>query len=132
MLQDLGTEITVAVDGRAALAAIREQPVDLVLMDCQMPEMDGYTATEQIRIQERAGDRRVPIVALTANAMVGDRERCLQVGMDDYLAKPFTQAELAGGRRALARRRLVRYSSRERGTTTMPVSEHSTRPSLTA
>ncbi len=69
---------------------------DLVLMDCQMPELDGFAATSEIRRRERdRGGRRLPVLALTANAMEGDRERCLDAGMDDYLSKPFTRDRLA-------------------------------------
>jgi CheY-like chemotaxis protein len=84
------------------LAAFRAGDFDLVLMDCQMPEMDGFEATAAIRTHEAGCPRirgngvaaRVPVVALTANAMAGDRERCIAAGMDDYLAKPFTQEQL--------------------------------------
>ena len=71
---------------------LAEAPYDLVLMDCQMPVMDGFTATRRIR--EGAHQDGIPIVALTAKAMRGDRERCLTVGMDDFLAKPFTLEQL--------------------------------------
>jgi CheY-like chemotaxis protein len=85
----------VAENGHQALAAIRRGAPEVILMDCQMPEMDGFTATAEIRRREsRVGSERIPIIALTAHAMVEDRERCLTAGMDDYLCKPFTPYEL--------------------------------------
>ena len=96
MLEKLGYQVDVAVDGLEALEACRRQDYGMVLMDIQMPEMDGLTATHQIRLFEQAqGKARVPIVALTADAMRGDRERCLAAGMDDYLSKPFKVAQLS-------------------------------------
>ncbi|MFN8588533.1 MAG: response regulator [Candidatus Eisenbacteria bacterium] len=88
MLQKLGCSADVAMHGREALDRTAERDYDLVFMDCQMPEMDGFEATRSIRERERGGGRRVRIVAMTANAMQGDRERCLEAGMDDYVAKP--------------------------------------------
>jgi CheY-like chemotaxis protein len=87
MLEKLGCRVDVAANGKEAVELWSGLPYDVVFMDCQMPELDGYAATKQIRALE-AGSRRTPIVAMTANAMEGDRERCLAVGMDDYIAKP--------------------------------------------
>jgi CheY-like chemotaxis protein/HPt (histidine-containing phosphotransfer) domain-containing protein len=95
MLRQLGYSLLLANSGHEVLDIIGREPVDLILMDCMMPGMDGYTATQHIRDRERvSGFRRIPIIALTANAMEGDRERCLLAGMDDYLSKPFLQKTL--------------------------------------
>jgi CheY-like chemotaxis protein len=88
MLRGMGCEPTVAVDGRKALDAWQAGAFDLILMDIQMPEMDGFEAMAAIRAREREIGGHVPIVALTAHAMKGDRERCLEAGFDDHLAKP--------------------------------------------
>ena len=88
LLDKLGHRVVVANNGREALDALEAQRFDLILMDVQMPEMDGFTATGAIRAKEEATETRTPIVALTAHAMAGDRERCLQAGMDDYIVKP--------------------------------------------
>jgi len=108
LLRDLGCEVVHAADGAQALARFREQAFDVVLMDCQMPVMDGYEATRHIRAHEAAvgeaaaaeAPHRTPVVALTANALSGDRERCIAAGMDDHLPKPFRKAQL---RAAVAR-----------------------------
>jgi CheY-like chemotaxis protein len=93
MLEKRGHDVVAVGDGQAALAAI-EQPFDLVLMDVQMPRMDGIEATMAIRDREKERGGHLPIVALTAHAMKGDRERCLSAGMDAYVAKPVEPAEL--------------------------------------
>ena len=90
-LKRLGCEPDVASSGREAIALVQKNCYDLILMDCQMPDIDGFAATQEIRQGERrsvSGRTRVPIIALTANVMPGDRERCLVAGMDDYLSKP--------------------------------------------
>jgi len=93
MLERLGCRVQTAGNGVEALAALARAPVDLVLMDCDMPEMDGFEATREIRRLE--GDRaHTPIVAMTASAMESDRRRCLEAGMDDYLAKPVRGPQL--------------------------------------
>ncbi len=96
MLENLGYRMDVVENGKQALSALNAAPYDLVLMDCQMPEMDGFEATRQWRAQEQAASsRRIPIIAVTANAMAGDREDCLACGMDDFLGKPFSRQALA-------------------------------------
>jgi len=92
LLEKVGYRCDMAANGKEAIEAIGRIPYDLILMDCQMPEMDGFEATRTIRRNEKEG--HIPIVALTANAMQGDRERCLSAGMDDYLTKPLRQDEL--------------------------------------
>jgi len=95
LLENLGCEVEIAEHGIAALDKLMPGSHDLILMDIHMPEMDGFTAAETIRQREAAhGLTRIPIIALTANAMAGDRERCLSAGMDDYLSKPFSAKDL--------------------------------------
>ncbi len=93
-LEPQGYQVTVAANGREAVAQWEAGSFDLILMDVQMPELDGLAATETIRQQERQSGRRVPIVAMTAYAMKGDRERCLAAGMDAYVSKPVRKQEL--------------------------------------
>jgi CheY-like chemotaxis protein len=88
LLVKAGYQVTVVGNGQEAVAARRSGRFDLILMDVHMPVVDGFEATLQIRIDEERGDSHIPIVAMTANAMEGDRERCLATGMDDYLSKP--------------------------------------------
>jgi CheY-like chemotaxis protein len=91
----LGAEVTEAQNGREAVDAYAGDAFDLVLMDCQMPVMDGYDATRAIRADEAIAKRpRVPIIAMTANAFEEDVSRCLEAGMDDHLSKPYTLAQL--------------------------------------
>ncbi len=87
-LQKRGHRVVVAGNGLGALAAMERESFDVVLMDVQMPEMDGLQATRIIREREAGSGRRVPVLALTAHALSGDRERCLEAGMDGYLSKP--------------------------------------------
>jgi CheY-like chemotaxis protein len=94
MLGKLGHTITHAANGREAVEAITTSAFDLVLMDIQMPEMDGLEATARIRQLEKGAGRHVRIVAMTAHAMTGDRERCLSAGMDDYISKPLRREDL--------------------------------------
>jgi signal transduction histidine kinase/ActR/RegA family two-component response regulator len=94
VLEKHGHHVTVAADGRQALAALDRATFDVVLMDVQMPEMDGFEATAAIRGHERETGNHIPIIAMTAHAMPGDRERCIAAGMDSYIAKPLKPPEL--------------------------------------
>ncbi|OQX10699.1 MAG: hybrid sensor histidine kinase/response regulator [Thiothrix lacustris] len=96
MLEKLNMRVDHVTTGKLALKSMRTRPYKLVLMDINMPEMDGYTATRYVRKWEKEGvlKQRTPVIAMTANALKGDRERCLKMGMDDYLAKPVKQDEL--------------------------------------
>ncbi len=100
-LLSLGCTVEIAANGQIAVADFQRGGFDLILMDCQMPEMDGLTATQQIRqVESSTGNKRTPIIAVTANAFAEDRAACLKAGMDDYLSKPFTERQLS---EALAR-----------------------------
>ncbi len=95
MLESLGCQVHIVSNGQQAVEALQQQSYDLVLMDCQMPVMDGFAAAQVLRDNEQAEPQRhTPIVALTAHAMAQDREQCLAAGMDDYLSKPYTQEGL--------------------------------------
>ncbi|MBI4583399.1 MAG: response regulator [Planctomycetes bacterium] len=92
-LKKLGCHVDIAADGKEALERLESRPYDLVFMDCHMPELDGYQATAEIRRRNRPWNG-IPVIAMTANAMQGDRERCLEAGMNDYLSKPVNLEEL--------------------------------------
>jgi CheY-like chemotaxis protein len=93
-LEKRGHSVVLAESGKKAFDAWRTQAFDIILMDVQMPEMDGFEATSRIREQEKSTSQHIPIIALTAHAMVGDRERCLAAGMDDYVSKPINAEDL--------------------------------------
>jgi CheY-like chemotaxis protein len=94
LLEKIGHTVTVVSNGREGLHALEHQTFDLIVMDVQMPEMDGFQATAAIRQKEKQSNSRIPIIALTANAMSGDRELCLSAGMDGYVTKPVRSQDL--------------------------------------
>jgi CheY-like chemotaxis protein len=94
LLEKRGYTVSVAVNGRYALAAFEKESFDVILMDIQMPEMDGFEATAAIRVREKSTGRHIPIIAMTAHSLVGDQERCLTAGMDGYVSKPIRTHQL--------------------------------------
>jgi CheY-like chemotaxis protein len=95
LLQKFGVQVDYAVNGEEALNSLENLPFDLVFMDCQMPVMDGYEATQKIRhSQSEVLNRDIPIIAMTANSMEGDREKCLAAGMNDFISKPINPNKL--------------------------------------
>ena len=94
MVEKLGLRADLAADGREAVRLFEMLPYDLILMDCQMPNMDGYAAAREIRRREPPGTHSL-IIAMTAEAMAGSRERCLEAGMDDYITKPVSLDNLS-------------------------------------
>ncbi|WP_165246449.1 response regulator [Paludisphaera soli] len=114
MLQQMGHEVSVVGDGRKAVEAMAGRAFDAALLDVQMPEMDGFEAVAAVRAREAGTPRRTPLVAVTAHAMEGDRERCLAAGFDDYVSKPIRKAELARALRAIAPRPALEEGEGER------------------
>jgi CheY-like chemotaxis protein len=94
LLAKMGHRVVLASNGLETLQALNSEDFDLILMDVQMPEMDGFEATAKIRAQEQQNGGHIPVIAMTAHAMTGDRERCLSAGMDDYISKPISAREL--------------------------------------
>ena len=110
-LERCGCHVHIASDGLEALNALLVRRYDAVMMDCQMPNMDGYQATAELRRREQAGSH-TPVIAMTAHAMDAERQRCLDAGMDDYISKPMRHADLT----AVLRRRIVAGESEAAGT----------------
>jgi CheY-like chemotaxis protein len=100
ILANQGHRVEIAENGELALAALARSDFDVVLMDCQMPVLDGFEATRQLRLSTTVRNPAIPVIAITANAMHGDREQCLAAGMNDYISKPVSDKEV---REALAR-----------------------------
>jgi CheY-like chemotaxis protein len=123
ILEKQGHSVHVVENGQAALQALAQQPFDLVLMDVQMPVMDGLEATAAIRMQEQTSGAHLPILAMTAHAMQGDRERCLAAGMDDYVTKPIKSADLyAAIERVLEKNPVINHTAPELDSSSAPPS----------
>lgn len=120
ILEKWGHEVVVALTGREAVRLFEQQPFDLIIMDVQMPEMDGLEATQQIRSLERRSGKHIPILAMTAHALKGDRERCLNAGMDDYVGKPIQPELLFEKIEALTGGRLPTAGHQVPGTPSIP------------
>jgi len=101
MLEKRGHSVVVATNGQKALAALEKQKFDVVLMDVQMPDVDGFQATAAIREREKLTGKHLRIIAMTAHAMEGDREKCLAAGMDGYIPKPIQAAEMVASIEAI-------------------------------
>jgi signal transduction histidine kinase/DNA-binding response OmpR family regulator len=117
LLQRMGHSITFARNGNEVLSQLASKSFDLVLMDVQMPEMDGITATKTIRANERQTGHHLPIIAMTAHAMTGDRERCLAAGMDDYVSKPIDREQVEKAISRVAKERTIAPPAKEAGDT---------------
>ncbi|MFW2367015.1 MAG: response regulator [Desulforhopalus sp.] len=132
MMHKFGCRVTLASDGKEAVEAADENEFDLIFMDCQMPVMDGYQATGAIRRleEERGEDERIPIVALTANALSGDREKCLSAGMDDYLSKPFKQGDILKVLEAWSEREFAGLLKKDSGDTKNTIETNATSYSI--
>ncbi len=124
LLEKQGFAVVVAGNGKEALAALERQPFDLVLMDVQMPEMNGLEATRLIRQMEAGTERHLPILAMTAHAMKGDRERCLEVGMDGYVSKPIQPRELVEAIVAVMEDRGLVIGEKTKTPTSSPITNH--------
>ena len=111
LLKKRGHQVTVAHNGHEAVQCAQAEPFDVILMDVEMPEMDGFQATSAIRQREKALGLHTPIIAMTAHAMKGDRERCLAAGMDAYVAKPIRPGELFAAIESLALLRPTGHSA---------------------
>jgi two-component system, sensor histidine kinase and response regulator len=129
LLTNRGHEVVAAHNGREAVDRLGAEPFDVVLMDVQMPVMDGFVATAIIREREKQGQRRTPIIAMTAHAMAGDRDKCIAAGMDDYVSKPIAIAELSA---AIARQTAGTAAPPESARAIEPPVEHIDRAALLA
>ncbi len=105
LVEKMGHTVRMAENGLKAVSAAEQEPFDVILIDCQMPEMDGFEATRKIRGSASSAVRDVPIIALTAHALEGDRQRCIDAGMDEYVSTPIDPRDLTSKLATVARRR---------------------------